>query len=73
MTSKYLAFIEDTIWLMSHKTKRFIVRSKHQECILGIIKYNPKWRQYCFYPDIQYETMWSIGCLQDIIKFMEVL
>ena len=35
--------------------------------LLGLIKWNGAWRQYCFYPGNQ--TFWSSSCMQGIIEF----
>jgi hypothetical protein len=36
--------------------------------LLGIIKWNGAWRQYCFYPESL--TFWSYGCMQEITNFL---
>lgn len=38
---------------------------------LGIIKYYPAWRQYCYFPTIQ--AVYSTGCLNDINDFIKQL
>jgi hypothetical protein len=71
MESKHLQFSQD----MGYKglTKKFFIRSKWDGSILGEVKWNPQWRQYCFYPNISFETQWSIDCLQDLTNFIQVL
>lgn len=71
MKTKYLEFIEDNKWSLSHKTRRFIIKNRTQDMIIGQIKFNSHWRQYCFYPEN--ETVWSVGCLNDVISFIEQL
>ncbi len=36
--------------------------------LLGLIRWNGAWRQYCFYPEPN--TLWSSGCLQGIEDFL---
>ncbi len=36
---------------------------------LGIVKWYPAWRQYCYFPTIQ--AVYSIGCLDDIKEFIQ--
>lgn len=38
---------------------------------LGIIKWFPGWRQYCYFPSCP--AVYSKGCLEDINEFMESL
>lgn len=38
---------------------------------LAEIKWYPRWRQYCFFP--QFGTVFNISCLQDIEHFLEQL
>lgn len=51
------------------KTSVYEVRTKNDGFVLGIIKWYGPWRQYCFFPSE--ETLWSRGCLQEIIDFIE--
>lgn len=68
--SKYIAFAQ----LQSKaKTKVFelISLSSHEE--LGIIKWHPAWRQYCFFTTDEFKVVYSTGCLADISKFVTSL
>jgi len=38
---------------------------------IGIVRWNPGWRQYCFFPEP--EMVFSVGCMQDIIDFIQDL
>lgn len=38
---------------------------------IGIIKWNPGWRQYCFFPEP--DMVFSVGCMEDIGKFIKRL
>jgi hypothetical protein len=50
------------------KTSVWEVQNKSGEYSIGIIKWNPGWRQYCLFPDAT--TVFSIGCLKDICDFI---
>lgn len=51
------------------KTKIFdIVNAKDESIHLGQIRYNPKWRAYCFYPEIN--TVFDAKCLSKITSFI---
>lgn len=52
------------------KTSVFAVESKHEEQ-LGIIKWFPQWRQYCFFP--KDDCVFSLGCMIDINHFINQL
>lgn len=39
---------------------------------LGIIKWHPAWRQYCFFTE-GYDTLWSKDCLEDLATFIKQL
>ena len=49
-------------------TNVYDVLSKEGNVPLGIIQWYAPWRQYCFYPED--ETVFSIGCLQQIRLFI---
>ncbi len=49
------------------KTSVFAVESKHEDQ-LGIIKWFPQWRQYCFFPED--DCVFSKGCMNDINDFV---
>lgn len=51
------------------KTSVWEVQNKTGEYSIGIIKWNPGWRQYCFFPDNG--IVFSVGCLKDICEFIE--
>ena len=61
MESKHLT------WLLKNikpKTAEYEIRSKHDLSILGIVKWYPSWRQYCFFPELN--CVWSKDCLYDL-------
>ena len=67
---EWLEFIETK---GSKKTKRFRVLSKCDGSELGIIKWYPQWRHYCFFPTIEFETVYSDRCLIEISNFITKL
>ena len=55
--------------LDGRKTKIFdIANAKDESIHLGQIRYNPKWRTYCFYPEIN--TVFDVKCLSKITSFI---
>lgn len=53
------------------KTKLFSIRKDDSTGLaelLGIIKWNGRWRQYVFEP--KKDTMWSHGCLAEVSYFL---
>ena len=52
------------------KTNIYEVISKCSDCLLGIIKWYPSWRHYCFFPTIEIETVYSDRCLISIGEFI---
>lgn len=50
------------------KTKKFEVRSKTSDVLLGVIKWHGAWRQYCFFPEG--ETVFSVGCMECLNFFL---
>lgn len=53
------------------KTWIYEVISKRGTMGLGEVKWFPRWRQYAFFPFS--ETTFSLGCLSDISKFIQLL
>lgn len=52
------------------KTNVFAVMSKCSDILLGVIKWHPAWRHYCFFPTIEEETVYSDRCLISIGEFI---
>ena len=40
---------------------------------LGLVKWHPPWRHYCFFPIIEEEIVYSDRCLLSIAKFITEL
>ena len=55
------------------KTKVFQVMSKCSDVRLGLIKWYPQWRHYCFFPTMEEETVYSDRCLTSIGEFITEL
>ena len=65
--SKYLEFIEKE---KKPKTVVIHVWSKYSNCVLGIIKWYPQWRHYCFFPNNMVEVVYSDRCLMEINDYI---
>ena len=50
------------------KTKVWSCRNNRSGDELGVVKWFPGWRQYCYFPSCQ--AVYSKGCLDDIAEFM---
>ena len=67
------------VWLKRPKGKKTAIysvrkgehRFRDGAIELGKIRWWGAWRQYVFFPDT--ETLWSIGCLDMICKFLKTL
>lgn len=67
-TAKYIHFkkIED-----KPKTSVWSCRNNSGDYQIGVVKWNPGWRQYCFFSEP--DMVFSIGCMEDICKFIKTL
>ncbi len=45
----------------------------HRGDLLGCIRFYTGWRQHVLVPNVNAETVWSKGCLEDINAFLELL
>ncbi len=55
------------------KTGVFSCRNKKGGDRLGIVKWYPGWRRYCFFPQEHNLLVFSEGCLRDIADFIKQL
>jgi hypothetical protein len=55
------------------KTDVYSVDSKCSNISLGLIKWHPSWRHYCFFPAMDEETVHSDRCLLSISQFLTEL
>ena len=53
------------------KTSVYQVHNTQQGCVIGIVKWHPAWRHYCFFPE--YDTVFSDRCLIRIGELVEKL
>lgn len=66
MKYEYISFVpvesngKTSIWNCINNKSQFV---------LGVIKWNSGWRQYCFFPT--QDTVFSMGCLDDISDFID--
>lgn len=65
---EYLIFVEVET---SGKTRKWNCHNKKSGTILGEVKWNGSWRQYCYFSIIQ--AVYSQGCLNDITDFIRQL
>ena len=55
------------------KTSVYAIRSKSSGDVLGHIRWYFGWRQYIFEPETSEDTIWNIGCLREVIDFLQKL
>jgi hypothetical protein len=55
----------------NRKTKTYEIKSRRTGEVLGHIFWYGAWRQYIF--TTPEEIAWSIGCLQEVMAFLEML
>ena len=69
--SKSYQFIRLDLIERKPKTGVWSCKNIKSDVELGLIKWHPAWRQYCYFPTIQ--AVYSKGCLQDINSFIELI
>ena len=52
------------------KTKVYSVMSNYDKSELGKVEWYPRWRQYVFSPTQDSSTVWSSGCLDELMRFV---
>lgn len=65
MEYEYIHFVEVE---RKPKTSVFELRNSRSGDRLGVVKWYPAWRQYCYFPDRT--QILSAGCLADIQDFI---
>lgn len=70
MVEGHYEYIEMNLLQMDvkKKTETYAVRNIRSQEVIGYIKWEGAWRQYCFYPEGQ--TIWSRSCLMDVQDFL---
>jgi len=71
MSEKYIRFALSAE--QKPKTQVWDVLTTSGGVRLGTIRWYGPWRQYCFMPDPDAETVFSAGCLQDIESHIKQL
>lgn len=66
--NKYL-YAEEQPKINNRKTKVWEIVSTKNNITLGIVIWHSPWRKFVFKPEFQ--TLFSIDCLEDIIKFID--
>lgn len=69
--TKYLTFESEQIH--GRKTKIIHVVNKSFGNIIATIEWYGAWRQYCFFPSLDYDTVWNNTCLTDVIAVIDLL
>ena len=69
--TQYLNFISEQ--QPGKKTKVIHVINKRSEDEIATIEWYGAWRQYCFFPSLEFDTVWNDGCLRDIIEVLSML
>ncbi len=64
--SDYLAVQEDIT--AKGKTKIWIIYNRNNSLYLGVVKWYPQWRQYCFFP--ANDIILSVDCMSVIEQFI---
>jgi hypothetical protein len=68
MQTEYQYIIFIPVKNTGRKTLKFECRNKRSRAVLGIVKWNVAWRQYCYY--CTDNTVYSVGCMNDIANFI---
>jgi hypothetical protein len=66
---KYLTFVQTD--QAEKKTSTWECKNTRSGTTLGIVKWYPSWRQYCYFPTVQ--AVYSAGCFDDISHFINQL
>lgn len=69
--STHLLFRDLTALNTERKTRIYQVCSKHDDSILGEVRWHGPWRQYVFIP--LDGCIWSHDCLHDLSEFIKEL
>ncbi len=69
--TKYLVF--DAFSVSGRKTKLVKVYNKSSGSELAEIQWYGAWRQYCFMPTMESDTVWNNTCLTDVITVINKL
>lgn len=72
MNTEYKYFYFELMTALgSDKKQSWFCISKGGRFPLGVVKWFSDWKQFCFFPEE--ETVFSVGCLNDVIDFINQL
>ncbi|MCL4417502.1 MAG: hypothetical protein M1365_12560 [Actinobacteria bacterium] len=69
--SKYIEFKKASNYPQDSKLQYWYIINKKSGNSIGMIYWYSNWRKYCFEPHP--ETVWDVGCLLDIVEFLNKL
>lgn len=69
--TKYLTF--DSQKSFGKKTNTIYICNRASGHEIATIEWYGAWRQYCFFPTREFDTVWNLGCLKDIMSVIEML
>jgi hypothetical protein len=69
--TKYLTFATGKI--EGRKTRVVHIINKSNIVEIGTIEWYGNWRQYCFMPSLEFDTVWNNECLTDIVSVINDL
>ena len=69
--TKYLLFFD--VSRKERKTKTISVINKSWGSEFAVIEWYGAWRQYCFFPTMEFDTVWNNTCLTDVITVINKL
>jgi hypothetical protein len=69
--TKYLVFYAEKN--VGRKTNIIHIINKSSTNELATIEWYGAWRQYCFIPNLEFDTVWNNTCLADVISVINQL
>ena len=69
--TKYLTFASENI--KGRRTKIIHIINKSNINEIGTIEWYGNWRQYCFMPSLEFNTVWNNTCLTDVVSVINKL
>lgn len=69
--TQYLTF--EAYSVSGRKTKIVKVINKSSGNEIASIEWYGAWRQYCFFPSLDFDTVWNNTCPKDILEVIDML
>ncbi len=69
--TKYLLFNAEE--RAGRKTKVVRIINKSAMSQIATIEWYGAWRQYCFFPNLEFDTVWNNTCLKDVLEVIDML